>query len=126
MQKTAKSYRFGPSTLDQIKKLKEEFGIDNETLLLETLIDQAHERIHYQKIKDTTPPDLLEILTRNGIYLENVNNVLWMNGKTSHYNAAKYDVHVKLHKLGFQQVEKLFQEIMDFLIPGYLKRENIK
>lgn len=123
--KGVRSFRFDMETLEKMDELKETYGSDTYVQLMEYLIDQAHMGLRHKKVEDIGPANLLDLLAREKIHLENKNNVLWMNGKTSHYNAAKYDVHAKLHSLGFQHVEKLFQEIIEYLIPGYLKREYL-
>jgi hypothetical protein len=133
MAKKLRTYRFDEGTKQDIKLLQKVRGIGTETLLLETLVSEAIEKIGEKESNLTHPTvtEVIELFNKNDIYFENREGKLFINSRIFSPQAAFSFMRTRMGELGLhytmEQIEydkyskKTIRDIIEYYVPGHTK-----
>lgn len=132
MAKKYKGYRFDAGTLREIELLKKNRNIENETLLLETLISEAVEKINKKKNEGLTAIDVINLFSENDIHFTNKEGRFFINDRIFDPVAAEsfirsrlasFEIHYTMGRFEFEAFAKnVTKEIIEHVSPGLTEK----
>lgn len=129
MAKEYKGFRFDAGTLREIDTLKKAYNIENTTLLIETLISEAAEKINKEKNTGLTTTEVINLYNERNIYFENREGKFFINGKIFSPQMAysfmrnrmgEMNLHHTMLREEYEKFsKKTIRNIIEYYVPGH-------